>query len=172
VLAEVDFADPGDLATLVRRHALRHLPDAHEALQEPIEMIDRFLGSSRAKDLATARQLHRELEFLLVWPPGGGQPDGRYLEGFIDCLYQDAAGRWRLIDYKTNRVTAQSLDRVAADYEVQMLVYALAVERILKCPPEELVLCFLRPGEEYHFSWDERARVRVVELVERAMVTG
>src|SRR5574340_149349 len=85
VLAEVNFADPGDLAGLVHRHALRHLPDAHDALAEPIEMIERFLGSPRAKELAAAPRLHRELEFLLAWPPGAPQRGGRYIEGFIDC---------------------------------------------------------------------------------------
>ena len=37
---------------------------------------------------------------------------------------------------------------------MQMLVYALAAETILKSPPAELTLCFLRPGLEYHFDWD------------------
>ena len=58
---------------------------------------------------------------------------------------------------------------MAAEYELQMLVYALAAERILKCPPAELVLCFLRPGLEHRFAWDAAARRRVVELVEPAL---
>ena len=94
---------------------------------------------------------------------------GRYLQGFIDCLYCDAAGQWRLVDYKTNRVTADTLAAVAAPYEMQMLVYALAVEQILQRPPDELVLCFLRPGLEYRFAWDAAARQRVVELVDGAL---
>ena len=65
-------------------------------------------------------------------------------------------------------MTADTLPTVAGQYEMQMLVYALAVEQILKCPPVELVLCFLRPGLEYHFVWNAAARQRVVELVNRA----
>ena len=65
-------------------------------------------------------------------------------------------------------MTADTLPTVAGEYEMQMLVYALAAERILKCPPVELVLCFLRPGLEYHFVWNAAARQRVVELVNRA----
>ena len=95
--------------------------------------------------------------------------NGRYLQGFIDCLYRDADGRWRLIDYKTNRTTAETLAATAAAYEMQMLVYALAAETILKSPPVELTLCFLRPGLEHHFDWNDAARRRVVELVEQAM---
>jgi hypothetical protein len=52
---------------------------------------------------------------------------------------------------------------------MQMFVYALAAETILKSPPTELVLCFLRPGLEHRFPWDAAARQRVVELVDGAL---
>ena len=50
-----------------------------------------------------------------------------------------------------------------------MLVYGMAVERILGRPPAELTLCFLRPGLEYRFPWDDSARQRAVALVEAAI---
>ena len=101
------------------------------------ELISRFLASPRAAAIAAAEKAYRELEFLLAWPPAGEQtgsgadvpePPARYLQGFIDCLYCDAEGQWRLVDYKTNRVTADTLPAVAGNYEMQMLVYALAAE--------------------------------------------
>jgi ATP-dependent helicase/nuclease subunit A len=221
VLAEIDFARPGDVAEAVRRLAEQHLPDSADGLDEPIEMIRRFLASPRAGQLAAAAELHRELEFLLAWPPDadkaaiadraaekaaiadraadkaaiadraaekaaiadradgrrdrqsplcGGEPDGRYLQGYIDCLYRDTTGRWRLLDFKTNRVGPGELAEKAAPYELQMLVYALATETILGSPPAELTLCFLRPGLEYHFSWDAAARQRAIELVNAALL--
>jgi ATP-dependent helicase/nuclease subunit A len=171
-LEEIDFAIPGDFAEIIRRHASLHLacedcPDVN--LTEPIEMIGRFLASPRAAQIAAAREVHRELEFLLAWPPGNPQSGGRYLQGFIDCLYRDPTGHWRIIDYKTNNITAKSLRQEAAKYEMQMLVYALAAEKILKQPPVELALCFLRPGLEYHFDWNDNARKRVVEMVDRCL---
>ena len=170
VLAEIDFADPGDVPAVVRRHAQRHLPESEDGLDEPIELIRRFLASPRAAEMAAASEAYRELEFLLAWPPeNDGESDGRYLQGFIDCLYRDAAGQWHLVDYKTNRVTAATLGAVAAEYEMQMLLYALAAERVLGCSPAELVLSFLRPGLEHHSPWDDTSRRRVVELVDRAM---
>ena len=169
VLAEVDFADPPELSDLVRRHAQRHLPEAGDGLDEPIGMVERFLSSGRAAEIAAAEEVHTELEFLLKWPPGSEEPSGRYLQGFIDCIYRDAGGHWRLLDYKTNRVAEDTLDPVAADYEMQMLVYALAVERILGRPPVELVLHFVRTGLEHHFPWNETARRRVVEMVDGAI---
>ncbi|HUT10930.1 MAG TPA: UvrD-helicase domain-containing protein [Thermoguttaceae bacterium] len=168
VLAEIDFRRPGDVAALVERHAPRHLPDA-EDLREPIEMIRRFLDSPRAEDLAQAKEVHCELEFLLAWPPDGKGPKERYLQGFIDCLYLDAADRWHVLDYKTNRVTESTLEATATEYEMQMLLYALAVQRILGRPADELALCFLRPGLEHSLPWNDAAQGRVIEMIDSSI---
>jgi ATP-dependent helicase/nuclease subunit A len=169
VMEEIDFANPGDFAAIIRRHALLHIAQADADLDEPIDMIGRFLASARAARIASAREVHRELEFLLAWPPENPRPGGRYLQGFIDCLYRDPAGQWRIIDYKTNNITAQTLEQEAAKYEMQMLLYALAAEKILKQPPTELILCFLRPGLEYQFDWNDVARDRVVEMIDQLL---
>ncbi len=186
-LEEIDFANPGDFAAIIRRHASMHLelgdcfnfrPDENGIgpfpaniinLDAAIEMIGRFLASPRATQIAFAVEVHRELEFLLAWPPENPRSGGRYLQGFIDCLYRDPASQWRIIDYKTNNITAQTLEQEAAKYEMQMLVYALAAEKILKQSPAELVLCFLRPGLEYQFGWNNGARERVVKMVEELL---
>jgi ATP-dependent helicase/nuclease subunit A len=171
VMEEIDFASPGDVAERVRRLAEQHLSGEERRREESlaIEMIERFTASPRAARLAGAKDVFRELEFLLAWPPDASRPDGRYLQGFIDCLYCDADGGWRLIDYKTNQVTAETLPAKAAPYQMQMLVYAMAAETILKCPPAELLLCFLRPGLEYRFDWNATARQQAIELVSGAL---
>ncbi len=169
VLAAIDFSRPEDADPLVRRFAPRHLPEVQEGLEEPAEMIGRFLQSPRAAEIAASAEVYCELEFLLSWPPDNVRPDAPYLHGFIDCLYRDTAGRWIVVDYKTNQVTDSMIKTVAAQYEMQMLVYGLAVERILGQPPEDLVLCFLRPGLEHHFRWSDAARRRVVRLVGQAL---
>ena len=194
VLEEIDFARPGDVAERVRRLAEQHLsgPERQQEEALAVEMIERFVASPRTAQIAAAKETFRELEFLLAWLPvfavgqtflsascGATFPADKnvcptsplYLQGFIDCLYRDGDG-WRLIDYKTNRATAETLAATAAPYEMQMFVYALAAETILKSPPLELTLCFLRPGLEYHFNWDAAARRRVVELVEQKLPHG
>ena len=159
-MADLDLTRPDELPALAHRHAPRHLPDGGGELDEPIELIRRLLASPRGAALAAAAELHTELEFLLAWPPGSKDPEGQCLQGFIDCIYRDAAGGWHLIDYKTNRVTAEEVAQVAVEnYQMQMLVYGMAAERILGRPPVELAICFLRPGEEYYFTWDESAGV-------------
>ncbi len=176
VLSQVDFARPEDVRDLVRRHADEHFSGVDASPEEPVELIRRFLASPRAAEIAAAKRVYRELEFLLAWPPedhaahaNAANPSGLHLQGFIDCLYCDTSGQWNLLDYKTNHVTQDTLADVAAQYELQMLVYALAAERILKSPPSDLVLSFLRPGLEFHFTWDAAARQRAVQLVNLAM---
>jgi ATP-dependent helicase/nuclease subunit A len=168
VLAEVDFAQPKNLSALLERHAAEHVGDDRDAIAQATEMLERFLASKRAKAIAEAKVVYRELEFLLAWPPEGDRQDGRYFQGFLDLLYQDVAGGWHILDFKTNMITKANLNEVAANYEMQMLVYALAAEKILKSPPEELSLHFLRTGWEKPFPWDDAARKRVVELVEQS----
>jgi ATP-dependent helicase/nuclease subunit A len=205
VLAEVDFFALADVESLVRRLAPRHLPDVKDGLAEPIAMIRRFLNSPRAAEIAVAKEVHPELEFLLAWPPASSPakkraakqaeatlPDPRtergddvgsatassetqapqapvYFQGFIDCVYKDRRGGWHVVDYKTNRVSRESLDSVAAQYEMQMLLYGLAVEQILGHRPRSLVLHFLRPSLERHFDWDAAARKRIVRMVDRSL---
>ncbi|MBI1901985.1 MAG: UvrD-helicase domain-containing protein [Planctomycetia bacterium] len=141
------------------------------------DLVWRFVQSPRMGQLRKARRVYRELEFLLAWPPSMGEKgardrvagERRFIRGYIDCLYEDAAGRWHLLDFKTNRATPQTAAAVAAAYDVQMIVYGMAVERVLRAPPAELVLCFLRPGVEHAFRLDERSRNDVVRRVNEAL---
>ncbi len=167
VLAEIDFAEPADWRQLVEVHAERQLLGAGspEAL-EAARLIDAFLQSPRAKVLAACKTWHAEAEFLLAWPIDGNGPPRQLLAGYIDRLYQDNAGAWHVIDFKTNNVSAGNVAQVAANYEMQMLVYALAAERSLHVAPQSVVLHFLRGGYEHPFAWNEAARRRAVELVD------
>jgi YD repeat-containing protein len=136
-------------------------------------MIERFRESPRWAEIAAAKVVHRELEFLLAWPPAGKGKDnghsGRYLQGFFDCLYQDASGGWHLVDYKSNDTTVAKVPALADQYEMQMLLYATALERAVGVPPVELVLHFLRPGVEHRFEWNDASRKKCVRMVNDAI---
>lgn len=168
VLAEIPFGQSVDVAALVARHAARQLLDGTTE-GEARRLVAQFLGTPRAAVLAAARELHAEQEFLLAWPPGTKAEDAQFLQGFLDCLYQDAAGAWHVLDYKTNQVDAATLAATASEYEMQMLVYALAVERILGQPPASIVLHFLRPSLEYEFQLDATTRRKLLDVVNRGI---
>jgi ATP-dependent exoDNAse (exonuclease V) beta subunit len=119
--------------------------------------------------LAASTTWHAEAEFLLAWPIEGKGPPRQLLTGYIDRLYRDDAGRWHVIDFKTNNVSAASVAQVAANYEMQMLVYALAAEQSLRVTPQGVVLHFLRGGHEHGFEWNDAARRHAVKLVSAAI---
>jgi ATP-dependent helicase/nuclease subunit A len=160
-----------EIESLVRKHAGIHLPNVGDGLDEATNLISGLTHTPRWASVRRASCIHSELEFLLAWPPEGAEPGGPFIQGFIDCLYQDSDGQWRLLDYKTNRVSPETLSAVVEGYEMQMLAYALAVERVLKRPPAEIVLHFLRDNIEHQFAWNDAVRARAVELI-NAGVTG
>lgn len=172
VLARVELSDTTPVAALCEQIAAgRVVPLATGATASAAEMLGRFIASPRWASVIAAKAVHRELEFLIAWPPDGasGDGDGRYIRGYFDCVYQDAAGNWHLVDYKSNDVAAADVPREAERYEMQLLLYALAMELAMGRPPVELVLHFLRPGAEHTFQWDTAARERCIRLVTAAM---
>ncbi|HEY2881041.1 MAG TPA: hypothetical protein VGJ15_01375, partial [Pirellulales bacterium] len=66
-------------------------------------------------------------------------------------------------------VTAENVLAAAQQYEMQLGVYALAVEKILGQPPAELVVHFLRPAKEHQFVWNAAMRANTIDLVDKAI---
>jgi ATP-dependent helicase/nuclease subunit A len=160
------------IESLARKHAILHLPTAGNEIAEATDLIANLTQTPRWASIRGASRTYSELEFLIAWPPDGADlglngnlPRDTFIQGFIDCLYLDAAGDWRLMDYKTNRISPQTISATVASYEMQMLVYALAAEHVLKRPPAEIFLHFLRGNIEHQFAWNEAARRRAVEMV-------
>jgi ATP-dependent exoDNAse (exonuclease V) beta subunit len=222
-LARIDFGRADSAAQIAEW--CEHLAPQHvvhqvsEAARLAAGMITNFANSPRGNQLASAAVLHREVEFLLAWPPTAetappakivktvrpptpksrsrqqllftdateSPPDhsmiqasqthdhgtaatvGRYIRGYIDCLYQDDAGLWRIVDYKTNEVSPSEVAKLVRRYEMQLYVYALAAERALGTAPKELVLELLRSGTEHVIAWNDQARARAINLVNSAI---
>ena len=172
VLAVIDFGEPVDCQKLVQLHAARRLAGPAADMDEATALIERFLASPRAAELAQASESHAEVEFLLAWPPDSSNPSPMVISGYLDRLYRDSAGYWHVLDFKTNRLARDGLAQQAAAYEMQMLLYGLATERILGVAPHSLVLHFLRGGQEHAFAWNEAARRRAVTLVGEAIAAS
>jgi ATP-dependent helicase/nuclease subunit A len=167
-LARMPFNHPGAIAETIDQTIEAHAASSAEHAQSVRAMLAQFLQSNRARELAAAKTLYRELDFLLAFP-WRTKGAACCLQGIIDCLYQDALGRWHIIDYKTNRVSDETLPAVAAKYEMQLGVYALAVEQILRQPSVELTLHFLRTGAEFAFRWNDELKKRMIERVNQAI---
>lgn len=174
VLARLDFTNPADtdIAAWCEHLAPQYVVhNADQAARSASEMIERFVDSPRGQQLTSAKALHREIEFLLAWPPGQTN-GGQYIRGLIDCLYSDSAGAWRLVDYKTSNMPLADVKHAVQRYEMQLYVYAMAVERALGTSPTELVLELMRPGIEQAIPWNDAARRRAIEMVNEAINTA
>jgi hypothetical protein len=170
VLERARFGQPNPVREWCERLAPIHIEqnEAHAAAQAQ-EMVERFLASDRCAKLAAAQSVKREIEFLLRWPPDADGAPTRYLTGYIDCIYCDARGNWTLLDFKTNQTAGKDLSGVAQPYEMQLAVYALAMEQSLGAPPRELVLHFLREGKEHCFAWDGASRAAAIKQINSAI---
>ncbi|MEM9656999.1 MAG: PD-(D/E)XK nuclease family protein, partial [Planctomycetota bacterium] len=171
VLEQTEFRPNPDLPRLCDDLAVEHVTERQrDAAIEATEMVERFLTSPRASQLRNARTVYRELEFILPWPVDVNTSE-RYLQGFIDCLYEDQEGNWRVLDYKTNRVddADSAAERAAVPYELQLFVYAEACEQALGVRPTESVLHFLRTGREHRFAWSKTAARSAADRLSEAI---
>ncbi len=169
VLAEINFADPVNVVEIANRLAPAHLKTPEADLPAVLEMLERFLASDRVKQLAAAKRIYRELEFLLAWPPEGTAETKKYVHGYIDCLYQDQDDAWRLLDFKTNAASSKNIEEIAKKYELQMALYSHAVEKTLAVAPAEACLCFLMSGLERQFSWTTAEKTAILNQCDMLM---
>ncbi len=80
-----------------------------------------------------------------------------FLTGTIDRLYKDGSGRWCIVDYKTDRVTAATISDKAASYKPQLAFYALLVKRLFGQESIPSSLVFLRlPDKPIHYAFSSR----------------
>ncbi|MBR2773634.1 MAG: helicase-exonuclease AddAB subunit AddA [Selenomonadaceae bacterium] len=115
----------------------------HVKLIKPAQVV-KFFDSELGKRLITAQETYRELPFsrLIDAQKFFHVDEQIFIQGIIDLLFKDAAGRWVLLDYKTDRDSADIAER----YRVQIDLYAQAVESLLKITVAEKYLYLLNGG--------------------------
>ncbi|MEN8374018.1 MAG: UvrD-helicase domain-containing protein [Gemmatimonadota bacterium] len=104
--------------------------------------VDRVLSEPGYAELREAPGARRELPFLRV------HADGRSTQGAIDLAAPpggDAAG-WRLLDVKTNRLTAPEAGAAVAHYRPQRDVYVDATAALSGEPVDAFTFVFSAPG--------------------------
>ena len=133
VLELLDFNDPAaDLKKLVREACAGMTKEREE---EAAGIVGRFCVSPLFDRLKHAQKVYRELPFVI------NQRHGR-VEGVIDVLFQDAAGNWHVLDYKT--AVGDAVKSKEAGYELQIGIYAFAAHKILKISPKTGIVYFLK----------------------------
>ncbi len=137
---------PVDVAALVRAEAQDLLaPEAQASLVAEVEeMVGRFRASDIGQAIARPEaQARFESPFAWDW-------DGVPVHGTLDLLFREAGG-WRVVDFKTDRVTAGRSAEASAPYLVQIGLYARALAEATG-EPVRAGLLFLRTGEWYEVA--------------------
>ncbi|MFW6155107.1 MAG: UvrD-helicase domain-containing protein [Planctomycetota bacterium] len=130
------------------------------------DMLAALRGHALWTTLTGARRRLAELPFVTRIGP-------LEVEGIIDLLVETADGRWCVIDYKSDRVTAATADGRAAHYGLQMAIYVSTAARRLGLEDGKVsaMLYFLRPAlacpvDPAALGADQVTR-RVTDLAER-----
>ena len=96
------------------------------------------------KNLRIMRSVAAAVAFMALSVVASAQ---KYSGGVVDCAILEEDGI-TIIDFKTDRVTEESIRSVAEGYFPQIAVYADAMARIYKMPIKRSVLYFFGLGRE------------------------
>ena len=94
---------------------------------------------------ARAADLRREVPIYFA-QPAADPADAVMVRGRVDLIVPDGDG-WLIVDYKTDRVAGDALDRRADEYAGQLKLYGAAMTRITGTDATRAVLVFLHPRQ-------------------------
>ncbi|MFH0986152.1 MAG: UvrD-helicase domain-containing protein [Candidatus Omnitrophota bacterium] len=106
-----------------------------DAVKDAGKILRDFMKQPIFQELRKAKQIKREIDFVLNERHG-------LIHGKIDILLEDAKGHWHILDYKTAAGDEASAEKSA--YDLQLEIYALAAERILKLPVRSAIIYYLK----------------------------
>jgi ATP-dependent helicase/nuclease subunit A len=154
----------GSVWHLVMMHVPLDHPVTRQVVHETVERLiaRKMLTSAQAKivneqavlaffqteigqRVQAAADVQREVPFSATFPAGKVYPQQQFLQdrdkqdmiliqGVIDCLFRDEAGRLVLIDYKTDSLQGTNAEAAAERHRFQLTLYADALLQILGEP--------------------------------------
>jgi ATP-dependent helicase/nuclease subunit A len=104
-----------------------------------------FFQTEIGQQMHSATWIQREVPFSATFPAEEVYPSQDFLQdrdkremiliqGVIDCLFRDAAGRLVLVDYKTDSLRETDVLEAAEKHRFQLTLYARALLQILGEP--------------------------------------
>ena len=112
--------------------------------------------ATRARN-ALGTPVIREASCCLHWREmyAGAEVEGRFLEGFIDLMYEAADGSFVVVDYKTH--PSDDLPDLAAKpgYRLQIAAYALMLEEATGRTVSRCVFIFLGPNSAHEVELED-----------------
>lgn len=136
-LQYMDFAKTSSAAEIneeIGSLAAKALLSPQQAEAISAEKLLAFFASKLGREILNARDLRREFKFSILVPaadyyPGAGGEERILLQGVIDCWFERADGL-TVLDFKTDRVTEETVMERAEEYRPQLAAYGRALEEI------------------------------------------
>ena len=104
------------------------------------DWVNSFYNSDVGKEVLSSKWYKRERSFIF---------NHRYnlIRGQIDLFYFNEGGLLKIIDYKANNITIDEIPEKETLYQLQMQLYARALEAIYGQKVDEVILYFLVPDK-------------------------
>jgi ATP-dependent helicase/nuclease subunit A len=117
-----------------------------------IDKLEKFLSSSLGGRMISAKKLEREFKFSILRPaenyfPGGGD-DKILLQGVVDCYFEEN-DEIVVVDFKTDKVTEKTIEKIAKQYSQQLNTYADALHHITGKRVKERIIYFFAMDHVY-----------------------
>ncbi len=150
MMQHIRFAHCGSEAEI--RNEIARLIQEQIMTSEEAEMVDiphicEFFATEYGKKLCAASNVLREFKFSILDDASNygcpSQGEDVLLQGVVDCAILEDDGI-TILDFKTDRVTQESMDSVANGYRLQVNLYARALSRIFRLPIKTAQLYFFR----------------------------
>lgn len=149
VLENLDFTEDSIENTLIRMVLEKKLTEEEKA-QINISSINWFLSSSLCEQIRKAKEIHKELSFNILTDASvlnSKLLDTKIqLQGTIDCL-ADLGDKLILIDFKTDNISADEVNKRSEQYKLQLEYYKKGAEKMFGKKDIEGYLVFLTPKE-------------------------
>lgn len=152
-LQQADFAHCAmkeGVAEEVQRLEERGALTPQEAAAIPEIQMAAFVSSNLGQRVLAARQVWREYQFGVLLSQrelcgAGSSEEQILLNGAVDLLLQEKDGLV-IVDFKTDRIRPGEEPIRAAQYALQLRLYAVAVEKVFGLPVRQRIICFLETG--------------------------
>lgn len=110
-----------------------------------------FFRSELGQRLRRSRRVEREFKFSLLAPATDYYPEADsgeevLLQGVVDCWFVEEDGTVTVVDFKTDRVAQDGVDRRALDYRPQLDAYTRALSQAAGVAVKRRYLWFFNVG--------------------------
>ncbi len=124
-------------------------PQQGEAVN-PMDILA-FFCSDLGLRLCRSARVEREFKFSLLAPaadyyPGAGPGEEVLLQGVVDCWFAEEDGTVTVVDFKTDRVNENTVERCAGDYRPQLDAYTRALSQAAGVAVKHRYLWFFSVG--------------------------